>query len=261
MGCGQSKIGNIYPKNKKNKNNSNKKNGDSIQLKFKKKKKGKEKSLTSELYICKPADSLNKILGVVALHFIFTLMTLQYVKNCDKVEGHLASFFLMLPASKKKEASPLNIKRRGRRTSSRLENKQKGAKMWLKVLRQNISHLARRAKGRQHNEDEDDDDDDDEASKLEIRFGFGFFRLDNKNDERDQLTKCQEFVSPRLNLFTTWSKSRAYELLRGIHLRGTYRVRNRVTHVRFDQEISPANTMMIHYQTSFKISIAINYNR
>ncbi|XP_043677114.1 uncharacterized protein LOC122633368 isoform X1 [Vespula pensylvanica] len=53
----------------------------------------------------------------------------------------------MLPASKKKEASPLNIKRRGRRTSSRLENKQKGAKMWLKVLRQNISHLARRAKG------------------------------------------------------------------------------------------------------------------
>ncbi|KAF7388047.1 hypothetical protein HZH66_010814 [Vespula vulgaris] len=73
--------------------------------------------------------------------------TQYYVKNCDKVEGHLASFFLMLPASKKKEASPLNIKRRGRRTSSRLENKQKGAKMWLKVLRQNISHLARRAKG------------------------------------------------------------------------------------------------------------------
>ncbi|XP_050465613.1 uncharacterized protein LOC126858918 isoform X2 [Cataglyphis hispanica] len=30
MGCGQSKIGNIYPKNKKNKNNSAKKNGDSI---------------------------------------------------------------------------------------------------------------------------------------------------------------------------------------------------------------------------------------
>jgi hypothetical protein len=30
MGCGQSKIGNIYPKNKKNKNNSAKKNTDSI---------------------------------------------------------------------------------------------------------------------------------------------------------------------------------------------------------------------------------------
>lgn len=30
MGCGQSKIGNIYTKNKKNKNNSTKKNGDSI---------------------------------------------------------------------------------------------------------------------------------------------------------------------------------------------------------------------------------------
>ncbi|XP_017765034.1 PREDICTED: uncharacterized protein LOC108554326 isoform X1 [Eufriesea mexicana] len=30
MGCGQSKIGNIYPKNKKNKNNAGKKNGDSI---------------------------------------------------------------------------------------------------------------------------------------------------------------------------------------------------------------------------------------
>ncbi|XP_054007976.1 uncharacterized protein LOC128891984 isoform X1 [Hylaeus anthracinus] len=30
MGCGQSKIGNIYPKNKKNKNNSGKKNGDSV---------------------------------------------------------------------------------------------------------------------------------------------------------------------------------------------------------------------------------------
>lgn len=30
MGCGQSKIGNIYPKNKKNKNNSGKKNGESV---------------------------------------------------------------------------------------------------------------------------------------------------------------------------------------------------------------------------------------
>ncbi|XP_076627071.1 target of wingless isoform X1 [Colletes latitarsis] len=30
MGCGQSKIGNIYPKNKKNKNNSSKKNGDTV---------------------------------------------------------------------------------------------------------------------------------------------------------------------------------------------------------------------------------------
>ncbi|XP_048270607.1 uncharacterized protein LOC126916212 isoform X1 [Bombus affinis] len=30
MGCGQSKIGNIYPKNKKNKNNTGKKNGDSV---------------------------------------------------------------------------------------------------------------------------------------------------------------------------------------------------------------------------------------
>ncbi|KAI4502891.1 hypothetical protein M0802_001935 [Mischocyttarus mexicanus] len=30
MGCGQSKIGNIYTKNKKNKNNSTKKNGDSL---------------------------------------------------------------------------------------------------------------------------------------------------------------------------------------------------------------------------------------
>ncbi|XP_034194414.2 target of wingless isoform X1 [Osmia lignaria lignaria] len=30
MGCGQSKIGNIYPKNKKNKNNNGKKNGDSV---------------------------------------------------------------------------------------------------------------------------------------------------------------------------------------------------------------------------------------
>lgn len=28
------------------------------------------------------------------------------------------------------------------------QNKQKGARMWLKVLRQNISHLARRAKGK-----------------------------------------------------------------------------------------------------------------
>jgi len=37
MGCGQSKIGNIYPKNKKNKSNSAKKNADSIRksmLKF-----------------------------------------------------------------------------------------------------------------------------------------------------------------------------------------------------------------------------------
>ena len=30
MGCGQSKIGNIYPKNKKNKNNSGKKNGEAV---------------------------------------------------------------------------------------------------------------------------------------------------------------------------------------------------------------------------------------
>lgn len=31
--------------------------------------------------------------------------------------------------------------------TSDYQNKQKGARMWLKVLRQNISHLARRAKG------------------------------------------------------------------------------------------------------------------
>lgn len=30
MGCGQSKIGNIYPKNKKNKNNSGKKSSESV---------------------------------------------------------------------------------------------------------------------------------------------------------------------------------------------------------------------------------------
>jgi len=31
--------------------------------------------------------------------------------------------------------------------TSDFQNKQKGARMWLKVLRQNITHLARRAKG------------------------------------------------------------------------------------------------------------------
>ncbi|XP_015175133.1 PREDICTED: uncharacterized protein LOC107065718 isoform X1 [Polistes dominula] len=56
----------------------------------------------------------------------------------------------MLPPPKR-EAPTIPIKRRNRRKTSlptsNLENKETGAKMWLKVLRQNISHLARRAKG------------------------------------------------------------------------------------------------------------------
>ncbi|KAL2737337.1 mediator of RNA polymerase II transcription subunit 15-like isoform X1 [Vespula maculifrons] len=151
MGCGQSKIGNIYPKNKKNKNNSNKKNGDSIHRSIVHGNGNSfDKMVKWKLIVLLCCWSVNQTfieLYVVVNRDREEEQKKEYVKNCDKVEGHLASFFLMLPASKKKEASPLNIKRRGRRTSSRLENKQKGAKMWLKVLRQNISHLARRAKG------------------------------------------------------------------------------------------------------------------